>query len=75
MYSKADGAKLNSMLGTKTFRLNIIYTDEVREVTGLTIEQLTISWIFSSQNNFKTSLEKWKSSGELMDFREIQRGL
>jgi len=75
MYSKADGAKLNSMLGTKTFRQIIVYADEVKEITGLTIEQLTLCWIFSSQNNFKTSLEKWKSSGELMDFREIQRGL
>lgn len=74
MYSKADGSKLNSILGTKTFNHVIVYADEVREVTGLTIEELILSWIFSSQNNFKSSLEAWKSSGVLMDFGEIQRG-
>ena len=73
MYSQADGSKLNTILGTKAFKQVTIYSDEVQELTGLSIEQLTLCWIFSTQNNFKSSLEAWKSSGVLMDFREIQR--
>lgn len=74
MYSKADGSKLNTILGTKAFKQVIIYSDEVQELTGLTIEELVLSWLFLSQNNFKSSLEAWKSNGVLMDFGEIQRG-
>ena len=74
MYSQADGSKLNTILGTKAFKQVIIYSDEVQKLTGLTIEELILSWIFSTQNNFTSSLEEWKSSGVLMDFGEIQRG-
>ena len=75
MYDTADGSKLNTILGTKAFKQVTIYSDEVEELTGLTIEQLILCWIFNSQNNFKGSLEAWKSNGVLMDFREIQRGV
>ena len=74
MYDTADGSKLNTILGTKAFKQVIIYSDEVEELTGLSIEELILSWIFSTQNNFKKSLEAWKSNGILMDFGEIQRG-
>lgn len=72
MYSKADGQKLNSILGAKAFNHQTIYADEVRENTGLDIEQLLMCWIFASQNRFNESLKEWKKSGKLMDFREIQ---
>ena len=74
MYSQADGSRLNSILGKKVFKHEIIYADEVQELTGLDIEQLILSWIFSTQNSFSQSLEEWKKSGKLMDFEEIQRG-
>ena len=73
MYDTADGSKLNTILGTKAFKQVTIYSDEVEELTGLTIEELILCWVFSSQNNFKSSLEAWKSNGVLMDFEEIQR--
>ena len=74
MYSQADGSKLNIILETKTFKQVTIYSDEVQELTGLTIEELILCWIFSTQNNFKSSLAAWKKSGVLMDFGEIQKG-
>ena len=74
MYDTADGSRLNTILGTKAFKQIIIYSDEVQELTGLTIEELILCWIFSTQNNFKSSLAAWKKSGVLMDFGEIQKG-
>lgn len=72
MYSKADGSKLNSILGTKTFNHEIIYADEVKESTGLDIQELFLCWVFASQNGFERSLKEWSKSGNLMDFKEIQ---
>ena len=74
MYTKADGSKLNTILGTKVFKQVIVYTDEVQELTGLSIEQLILSWLFLTQNSFNSNLEEWKKSGKLMDFEKIQRG-
>lgn len=68
----ADGQKLNSILGAKTFNHQIIYEDEVRDSTGLDIQELFLCWIFASQNRFEESLKEWKKSGKLMDFGEIQ---
>ena len=73
MYSQADGSKLNTILGKKTFKQVIVYTDEVQELTGLSIEYLVLSWLFSSRNNFKAVLGEWIDKGKLMDFKEIQR--
>ncbi len=73
MIEKADAKRINLMLGVQHFKSHlIIYSDEVQEITGLTIEELFLCWIFSSENGFKESLQQWKSSGDLMDFEQIQ---
>lgn len=74
MYSKATGERLNIILGKKIFKNISIDNATVKNKTGLTIEQLILSSIFSSRNNFKAVLNEWIGKGKLMNFEEIQRG-
>ena len=71
-YASAEGARLNTMLGKKTFRSGTIEDHEVMEATGLTINELIMCWIFDPRNNFQKVLSEWREDGKPMDFEEIQ---
>lgn len=72
IYDQADGARLNTILGKKVFKSGIVYSAEVMEETGLSIQQLIMCWLFDPRNNFQKVLSEWRDTGKLMDFEEIQ---
>ncbi len=67
-----SGSKLNTMVSGKVFKDTNIDTSDVKLTTGLSIEELTYSWVFESRNNFKECFNEWKSTGKLMNFQEIR---
>lgn len=71
-YYKADGARLNTILGKKVFKNTEVSSEEVEDVTGLNIQQLVMCWLFDARNNFQKVLSEWRETGKLMDFEEIQ---
>ncbi len=73
MYQQIEGSKVNEMLEVKIFPQRNISDEEVKARTGLTIEQLRLAWIFANRNGFKDALKAWKDTGQLMDYRELQR--
>lgn len=72
MYDKADGARLNTILGKKVFKSVEVSSHEVLEETGLTIQEIIMCWIFDPRNNFQKALSEWRDDGEPMDFNRIQ---
>jgi len=58
--------RLHKILGKEIFDTLTVENDEVRNATGLDIDQLLRGYIFSSRNHFDQQLHKWKSTGELM---------
>ncbi len=73
MYETAEAQKINEILGKKIFTSGTVEDAEVLKVTGLTIEQLSLCWIFSTRNEFTKALKDWQDSGKLMDYCQIQR--
>jgi len=71
-YDYADGARLNTILGKKVFKNQVIDVHEVQEAIGLSIEELVMCWLFDSSNNFQKVLSEWRDSNTLMNFEEIQ---
>lgn len=71
-YATAEGARLNTILGKKIFRSGTIEDHEVLEITGLTITELVMCWIFDPRNDFQKALNDWREDGKPMDFKEIQ---
>lgn len=72
MYDKADGARLNTILGKKVFKHGDIGVDEVKAETGLSIQELMMCWLFDPRNNFQKVLSEWVETGKPMNFEEIQ---
>lgn len=72
-YNRADGARLNTILGKKVFKSELIETDEVKKITGLSIRELVMCWLFDPRNDFQKFLSEWRETGKMMDYREIQR--
>ena len=71
-FDYAEGARLNTILGKRIFKDRTITSDEVREATGLSIEELIMCWLFDSRNDFQKALSEWRESGEPMDYEEIR---
>ncbi len=72
MYDKVDGARLNTILNKKIFKHGYVGTDEVKNKTGLSIEELILCWLFDSKNNFQKVLSEWVENDKPMNFKEIQ---
>jgi len=72
MYDKADGARLNTILGKKIFTGGIVYSDDVKEETGLSIQEIIMCWLFDPRNDFQKALHEWREHNTLMNFEEIQ---
>lgn len=72
MYDKADGARLNTILGKKVFKSELIETDEVKKITGLSIRELVMCWIFDPRNDFQKALSEWREDGKPLNYKEIQ---
>ena len=70
-YEHIEAKKINGLLGKNSFT-GVASNDEVLEVTGLTIRELILCWIFEPRNNFTRYLSEWVKSGTLMNFEKIQ---
>nr|BDD47923.1 hypothetical protein 11 [Campylobacterota bacterium] len=71
-FETANGARLNTIIGKSVFSHNEIDTDEVKMITGLSIKELIMCWIFDPRNDFQKHLIEWRENGKLMNFEEIQ---
>lgn len=68
-----SGTRINTILGKNIFKNENVHNDDVKDATGLSIQDLIMAWIFSSRNNFKKALSEWKNNNKLMDYEYIKR--
>ena len=68
----AEGKRLNTILNKKVFKDHTVNSDEVKAVTGLTIRELILCWLFDPRNDFQKALNEWRENGEPMNYEEIQ---
>lgn len=69
-----QAARLNKMLGADVFTAGVAVDDAVcADTTGLTVNELTRSFIFQSHNNFKEAAASFKASGGLMSIEWMVR--
>jgi len=71
-FDTADGARLNTMLGQRTFKHGQVTDAEVKAATGLSIAEIVTCWLFDTTNDFQKALSDWRETGERMNYREIQ---
>jgi len=73
MFGMINGARLNTLLSKKAFKGSKDYTnEEVRKVTGLTIDELIWCWGNYPGNRFLYALYEWSDNGVMMSIEEIQ---
>ena len=58
--------RVNAILGKELFKNEYVSNDEVKKVTGLTLEQLLRGFIFSGKNSFNQELKRWQETREPM---------
>ncbi len=72
IYDKAEGARLNTILGKRVFkRINQIPNAEVKATTGLSIDEIISCWIGENSCNFQKFLSEWIETGKPMNLEEI----
>ncbi len=66
-----ESHRIHKIVGRELFDSEIACNEEVKNATGLTIDELLRGFIFSSRNQFAKELRKWKTTGELMQADEV----
>ena len=69
MFENADGARVNTILGKRVFKHEIVSNDEVKEAIGISIKELITLWIFDSKNDFQQMLNEYRVGGKKLSFK------